>query len=342
MIKICLVLALFCQNTVAQTDIRLMTMNIWQEGTSVVDGLEKIKNVILEAQPDIVCFTEVRNYQQQDWTSRLVDELDSEGQAYFGDFAGGDVSIISKFPIEASKLVTEGEGSVVLFDVKIGGLRVVVGCAHLDYTYYACYLPRGYWGGDPNWNMIDDGSGRPKPVTDVSEIEAYNLKSERDEQIRSFLLAVENEKAPVILMGDFNEPSHLDWTADASRLFEHNGVAINWHSTYMLYKKGFADAYREVYPNELTHPGITWPSPAFGKNSTSWTPHSDERDRIDYIFYKGDKIRVKEAFLVGPKPSYAYGKLSESHVADDPYIADELPWPSDHKAVMAVMTIEAP
>lgn len=322
------------------TELKVMTFNIWQEGTMVANGLDKIRDVILATSPDIVSFTEIRNYNDEDWTAKILKKLKDKGIDYFGKFAGGDVSLISKYPITASEVVYDGEGSVVKYTVKVETKTLVVAAAHLDYTGYACYLPRGYYGGTPNWNLIKDQNGNKDPVTNVDEILAYNKKSTRDEQIAAFLSAVKNETNPIILMGDFNEPSHLDWTAKAANRFDHNGVVINWPSTYALYQNGFIDAYRNFYPDELTHPGITWPSKVHGKDSTSWTPLSDERDRIDFIFYKGQGIKTTSATMVGPKASYAYNELVTTFTSEENFMADTLKWPSDHKAVMATLKFE--
>lgn len=335
-----LFMIIFLQSLTAQQELRMLTFNIWQEGTSVENGLDKIKDVIVEVNPDVICFTEVRNYKEQDWTKKIVAKLSSKGFKYNRGYAGGDVSLISKYPIKASKLIYEGEGSVAIFELELSDKEILVACAHLDYTNYACYLPRGYNGGDPNWNMIDDGQGNPKPVTDVNKITAYNLKSERDEQIKAFLMEVESESRPVVLMGDFNEPSHLDWTEKTKGLFHHNGVVIKWDSTYSLFKNGYTDAFRAFYPNEDENPGITWPSYAHGKESTSWTPKADERDRIDFVFYKGKGISTIDAAIVGPKQSYAFDKLSLSHTEKEQFKASKLEWPSDHKAVLCVLKFE--
>ena len=321
-------------------ELKLMTFNIWQEGTMVENGLDKIRDVILDTNPDIVGFTEVRNYKEEDWTAKIVKKLMDKGLNYSGMFVGGDVSIISKYPIIGSEVIFDGEGSVVKFDVKLDSQTIVVAVAHLDYTGYACYLPRAYYGGTPNWNVIKDKKGNKSPITNVEDILAYNAKSTRLAQIHAFLDAIKVETNPIILMGDFNEPSHLDWTEKAAQRFDHNGVVINWPSTYALFEKGFTDAYRNYFPDEMTHSGITWPSFAHGKGSTSWTPLSDERDRIDYIFYKGKGIRTTYATLVGPKESYAFDKLVTTYTDNDNFVANTQDWPSDHKAVMVILTLE--
>jgi hypothetical protein len=316
----------------SQVNVDFMEFNVWQEGTSVSNGLNKIRDVIVEADPDIVGFVEVRNYNNEDWTTKIVNALSAVGHDYEGVFAGGDVSLISKYPITGSELIYDQSGSIVRFDVDINGTNVIVAVAHLDYMYYACYLPRGYNGGYPNWEMIDDGTGNPDPVLDIPYILEYNLDSQRDEQIAAFLNSVENETDPVILMGDFNEPSYADWTENNSTMFDHNGLVIPWQNVFTLTENGFTDAFREYFPNEIMNPGITWPSFADGVGSTSWTPLADERDRIDFMLYKGNDIEPSYAALVGPRESYSFNQPDTSFTSFENFIADNLPWPSDHKA----------
>ena len=321
----------------SQVTIDFMQFNVWQEGTSVSNGLNKIRDVIIEADPDIVSFVEVRNYNNEDWTTKIVNALSTAGYEYNGVFAGGDVSLISKYPITGSELVYSGEGSVVKFDVSVADTTIVVAAAHLDYTWYACYLPRGYNGGYPNWEMIDDGTGNPDPVLDTAYILEYNLNSERDEQIAAFLNSVQNETRPVVLMGDFNEPSFADWSENNSEMFDHHGLVIPWQNVQSLVENGFIDSYREYFSDETTNPGITWPSYADGVGSTSWTPLADERDRIDFILYNGEEIETVYAALVGPRVSYAYNQPDTSYTSYENFIADNLPWPSDHKAVLTTL-----
>ena len=321
----------------AQETISFMEFNVWQEGTSVPNGLSKIKEVIIEVNPDIIGFTEVRNYNNEDWTTKIVTALSAAGYEYYGNYAGGDVSLISKYPIISSSTIYDGEGSVVRFDIDVKGQAIIVAVAHLDYTHYACYLPRGYNGGTPDWKMIDDGEGKPKPVMDIQQILSYSLNSERDEQIATFLSAVEDELKPIILMGDFNEPSYADWTENNSKMFDHQGLVIPWHNLLALHNSGFIDTYREFFPDETKNPGITWPSFVDEKGSSSWTPLADERDRIDYILYKGEGIQTKYVSLVGPKSSYVYNQIDSSYTAEENFLAEKLPWPSDHKAVFSVL-----
>jgi len=337
---ITLMILLYSIRAGAQQEVKFMTFNIWQEGTSVENGLTKIRDVIIETNADIICFTEVRNYNNEDWTTKIVDQLETQGYYYNRGYVGGDVSIISKFPIISSSLIYEGAGSVAKFDIELTEQNIVVACAHLDYTFYACYLPRGYNGGSPNWGIIDDGNGLPDPVTDTNDILNYNLLSSRDEQMMSFINSTINELNPIIFMGDFNEPSHLDWTENTKTMFDHNNVVIDWQNTQFLTENGFHDAFRVYFPDEVNNPGMTWPSYAHGVGSTSWTPLADERDRIDYIFYKGQGIVPTFMSLVGPKESYVHNQIDTLNTANENFLASDLEWPSDHKAVFATLQFQ--
>lgn len=321
------------------TEVKLMHLNIWMDGTSVPNGLTKIRDIVAAIKPDIACFVEVFNY-TGDWTTKLVKELEAVGLAYHaGHVNGSDASIISKYPITSTGPLLRSAVSV--FNVDIQGKSVVVAVSHLDYTYYACYLPRGYrCGGSAPYNgWTQIGSPNPQPVTDTTIIAAQNIGSQRDEQMGAFLEYIAGETRPVILTGDFNEPSHMDWTARQANMFDHNGVVFEWTTTRALSDQGFTDAYRKVFPDEVLNPGITWPSFANNKGNTSWTPKSDDRDRIDFIFYKGNKMEAIDAALVGPKASYAKSILTTDNTGNDHFLADTLAWPSDHKGVYALISI---
>lgn len=320
-------------------ELKVMHLNSWVNGTSVPNGLTKIRDVVAAVNPDIACFVEVDN-NTEGFTTTLVNQLAALGHQYYAGFVkGSDASIISKYPITSTGPLLRSAVSV--FNVDVHGQSVVIAVAHLDYTYYACYLPRGYRCGGSfpynGWTQI--GSPNPQPVTDTAIIAAQNIGSQRDEQMGAFLKYIEYETRPVILTGDFNEPSHLDWTARQANLFDHNGVVYEWTTTKTLSDGGFADAYRVVYPDEVLNPGITWPSYANGKGNTSWTPHSDDRDRIDFIFYKGSKVKAVDAALIGPKASYAKSILTADNIGKDQFLADTLAWPSDHKGVYALISI---
>lgn len=115
----------------------------------------------------------------------------------------------------------------------IEGQPVSFYSCHLDYRHYQCYMPRGYNG--TTWKKMD------KPITDEEEVLKANRQSFRDETIRAFIQEVQSDiqqGRPIIMGGDFNEPSHLDWQADTKDLWDHNGAVIHWDCSMMLSKAG--------------------------------------------------------------------------------------------------------
>ena len=129
-------------------------------------------------------------------------------------------------------------------------------------------------------------------------------------QIRS----ISDKQAPVFVVGDFNEPSHLDWTARAAKAGRHP-IKVEYPHSLAMTKAGFADAYRTIYSNEMENPGYTWS--AFYKFDDPTTHH----DRIDFVYFKGKGIKLNEVKIVGENRKDADIVIS--------------PYPSDHRAVVA-------
>ena len=336
----------FSHSLRSQNKFSVLQFNVWQEGTKVEDGLLKITNVIDSLQPDAVTFSEVRNYEGEDWISKLINSLKDKGSEYFGGYVAGDVGLISKYPIKDSKVIFDDTkidaGSIVAYLIDVNGKKIWVCPGHLDYKYYAVYLPRGYKGGIPDWGMIDDGNGNPQSVVSVNTIIAYNKLSSKDEAIKAFIsFANLNKDTPVIFGVDLNGASHRDWTERTKDSFDHHGMVIPWNNTLALENAGFTDAYRHVFPDEVNYPGITWPAhPTDYEKQVSWTPKADERERIDYIFYRGKGLSAQKAYLVGSKISYSHGKPVSMDTFKDQWLLEDEPWPSDHFGVLIEFSIE--
>ena len=74
-------------------------------------------------------------------------------------------------------------------------------------------------------------------------------------------------EVPVIFGGDYNSVSHLD-----------DGVGESGHSRLMT-EAGFTDVFRHLHPDVVSHPGHSF--------------HTSPR-RIDYIYFKGNKLEPTE------------------------------------------------
>lgn len=140
----------------------------------------------------------------------------------------------------------------------------------------------------------------------------------------------------VILCGDFNEPSHLDWTQRAAekgmdRLVKNPTATplrfkIAWKGSKLLEQLGLSDAYRVVFPDEVAKPGNTWTPPY--PNGTPGRRKWDDQVliRIDRIYFGGDGVKALDAAVIG-----------ESAETSD--IVYDGRWPSDHRAVVATFAI---
>ena len=84
-------------------------------------------------------------------------------------------------------------------------------------------------------------------------------------------------KRAVFVTGDFNEPSHLDWTA-AAVAAGLRPMAVAYPASTKLAAAGLTDSYRATHPDEVAHPGLTWtPEPGPG----------EVFDRIDFVYAAG-------------------------------------------------------
>lgn len=115
---------------------------------------------------------------------------------------------------------------------------------------------------------------------------------------------------PVIVGGDFNSGSHLDWTAAAARLPNHQDRVVAWPVSIAMEQAGFLDTFRVAHPDPTKVPGWTW-SPEF--------PDSHQ-DRIDYVYIHGEHWSVQDAEILNSHPRG---------------------WPSDHAASLAVLRLDA-
>jgi exonuclease III len=188
------------------------------------------------------------------------------------------------------------------------------------------------------WTKID------APVTDPDSILVANRIAWRDEAIRGFIRDAQSETAkghPVIIGGDFNEPSHLDWQADTKDLRDHRGAVVPWDVSQMLEQAGYIDAWRRHFPDAVMHPGFTWPAgnEAATLNELFFAPEADERDRIDFIYYYPQPgVALSSIYIVGPTASVDHGEIAPD-TPDDAILTPEAIWPSDHKGNLATFRI---
>ena len=101
----------------------------------------------------------------------------------------------------------------------------------------------------------------------------------------------------------------------------------------MLDNNGFIDTYRTLYPDVLNYPGFTFPAdnPLVPVEKLTWTPKSDERDRIDYVFYYPYPAIELQGSIVKSQRT--------SEKSKDNFLLPQGVWPTDHKGLLVTFDI---
>jgi endonuclease/exonuclease/phosphatase family metal-dependent hydrolase len=243
-------------------DLRVMTYNAWHQGGQVADGRLKELRAFLSAGADVVAL-------QESSTAHATALAEQLGWTFYS--SGNDSTIISRYPLADGRAGTAATGVLVVVD-EAAGREVWVWSAHLGYTRYGPYYAQ-------EGRSVD-----------------YILSEEnvqRGPQMRANLAAIAEIAAlhpttPVIVAGDYNTPSHLDWI-EANRA-DHGGLIVPWPVTVDLESAGFIDTFRVVNPDPIADP------------ATSWTPRflDEPQDRIDFIHARGDALDIVDSeYLVG-------------------------------------------
>lgn len=321
--------------------LKVLQFNIWQETTMVEGGFEGLLDNLVSLDPDLVTFSEVRNYKGVPFIPKLLAALEERGAHYYGN-ESVSTGIISKYPILSQELVwplEDDHGSVIKAEVDADGHRVVLYSAHLDWLYCASYLPRGYDG--CSWKQLES------PVTDADSLLAYNRLSFRDEEAQAIAQDAAKEHSLgkiVIVGGDFNDPSHLDWREDTKDIRGHNGVVADWDCSVTLLGAGFKDSFRVVYPDPVKNPGFTFPTynPDCELKKLIWAPQEDDRERIDFLYFLPNPgLSVISSQVVGPQKAIICGRVEDRDPdGEDVYIPSVGVWPTDHRALLTTFGID--
>lgn len=316
--------------------IKVLQINAWHATTAVPEGFNGLVRIIEQTDPDIVLLCETQN-KAVNVVNKLVDTLQQLGNIYYGE-TSRNAGLLSRYEIKDKDTccTSDVQGPMTKAYIEIEGKTLVVYSAHLDYRHYECYLPRGYSG--TTWKKLDS------PVGDADVVLTANRLSQRDETIAMFIddATVEIERGNLVMLGgDFNEPSHLDWQEDTKFLRDHNGLVINWDCSVMLTEMGMIDSYRQLFPDAVKYPGFTFPSAnnAVPVSKLTWAPEADERERIDFIYYYPHETwSLADISLVGPEETIVRSKV-QNRDSEDIFIVPTSTWPTDHKANLATFVI---
>ena len=123
---------------------------------------------------------------------------------------------------------------------------------------------------------------------------------------------------PVFLTGDFNEPSHLDWTQEAADAGLHFGKKVAWPASTAVTNAGLTDSFRTLRPDELADRGETWTPGSLPPNVAANEVH----DRIDFVYYAGANVSPVEALVLGYDTNDGNTDIGVQ------------PYPSDHRSLV--------
>ncbi|MBX3741245.1 MAG: endonuclease/exonuclease/phosphatase family protein [Akkermansiaceae bacterium] len=284
--------------------VSVMTYNVWKSWSQVDDGFRKGVDSIKASGADIIGMQET----SPDLAGRIAGEL-----GWFRAEKGtGSPQIVSRFPILESIAMERLIGARIRVSEAPNREVVVFNC-HLDHRFYGPYAAM-------------------KPGATADSVQQEEQRSERAAQMKAMLGFMKArldaaDTVPVFLTGDFNVPSHLDWTTAASHL--HGGVgAVAWSPSVQVTAAGMTDSFRAVHPDPVKDPGFTW-SPIHKEG--------EKQDRIDVIYHKGGSVRTRTARVFTTRVETTTGPWGAA--ADEAAVRKNT-WPSDHAAVVVEYTLE--
>ncbi len=264
--------------------LKVMSWNIWHGGKHLGDlthGQESVIDIIKRSNADIILMQEAYGTQEM-----IKDSLGF----YMHTFGSNDnLALFSRYPITKLSSNVSAFNSIGVTLELPNKKKIAVFDVWLKYAYRPEYTTWYYNHGYDTQVWIDED--KILNLKDINEIFASDVS-----QV--------SQDLPIILGGDFNSCSHLDWTEKAKVI--HNGYGpVAFPTSQRMLDEGFIDSYRTVHPDELIFPGGTWAA-SFGQVDS----------RIDFIYSKGEDITPVASKIIRTSNTINY------------------PWPGDHSAVL--------
>jgi endonuclease/exonuclease/phosphatase family metal-dependent hydrolase len=261
--------------------VRVLCINILNGGEELGQPLSKTLDIITETGADIVLLQE-----QEGAATKLARQLGFDVHV-----VSSSVAVLSRWPMAQ----TGRHGAAVAYQP---GRLVHVFGVHLEAYPYGPY------------------DLRDAPTLTTTQL-IETAEATRGHQIAPVLAEMAPHiaaGAPVILGGDFNEPSHLDWVEAAAP--RHFGRTLPWPTSRRVAGAGLTDSYRAIYTCPAEYPGDTW---------TPLQAPGEVHDRIDRLYHAGAGVLVLFAEVVGESSEFADRVFS--------------PYPTDHRGVLVEYTL---
>ena len=234
------------------TALSLLQLNIEYGGTGV--DFDAVISAIQQVDPQVVALQEGCGN-----VPRIADAL---GWPYFDN----RTQVVSRFPLLDPPSPTAG---VVLVELEPGRVVAIVNVHPASRRYGPFRLMKG------------DPPGRVRRIE--RRVRVADLQPSLD--AAETLIAA---GLPVVLLGDFNAPSHRDWTDATVGMRPHVTQPFDWPTSVATEQVGLVDAYRSVYPDPVTHPGLTWPADRPFVDGYNPAADGHPEDRIDFMYVSPD------------------------------------------------------
>lgn len=302
-IVLCLLIATACiPRKEPEKTLTVLSWNVWHGGHSEHfpgKGCEGTIGILRKSEADVILMVETYGTAPQ--------VADSLGYEY--SLLSSNLCIYSRYPI-LQKYTFEDSISTFNF----GGVMIDVDGTHVRlFDTWLHYLP--------------DMRLTPTDKTE-EEIIAWEKEGTRDEEVQRILnvlrpMIAEADSIPLIMGGDFNSFSHLDWTEETRDLYNHGGAVVRWPVSVAMQEAGFKDSFRQLNPDPAKSPGATWLTDADPEETECRT------DRIDFIYYQGKTI--------GATASECYDNSLGKTFR---FKGEEFFYPSDHGFVLTQFKIK--
>ncbi len=264
----CFLLFLFGCTSQKSKSVKVMTWNIWNGGLHGSKDNEfkkdtantvNILKVLKQENPDIL-------FMQETYCCGM-DIAKQAGYAY--QLRGSsNLSIHSKYPIiDSLRIYKPFNSHAAVIDVN--GKHIL--CVNI----WLHYLPDSFEDIKtlyPDSLIINEEPTRLKEIT--------TILSEVDSLEKSLNM-------PIILGGDFNSPSHLDWIESTKE--SHYGKVVEWPVSKLIIDHGYTDSFREANPDPTKTMEGTWGFLSSGHIIS---------DRIDFVYSKGGNIKTKSSKII--------------------------------------------
>lgn len=171
-------------------------------------------------------------------------------------------------------------------------------------------------------------------ISDQDLLLSETTHSNRLKQAKGILAFLQKEnltslKSPLLVGGDWNCPSHLDWTQASSEAFGTRRD-LDLPVSLSMQDAGFTDTFRTIHPDPVKHPGNTW-SPLFRVDQEG---KPLPMDRIDRLYTKSN---LNQPVLKPVKAIIFPEKLEANEVP-----TKKRAFPSDHAALLIEFKWETP